>query len=122
MYVILDSDIAYNNFHTCMTLYISYQYTHLWLCLWYQNMGSRISQQIRHGRAPTKKIQELKRDFKRLRFDPSQRFTSKTIAQLAKGTDYAHAEKLLYWQAAFPSASSLLILDQYDLQVKAICF
>ena len=83
-----------------------------------KNMGSRISQQIRHGRAPKGKITELTHEFKRHQYPPHQRFTSKTISQLASGTDYAYAEKLLYWRAAFPSNSSLLILDQFDLQVR----
>jgi hypothetical protein len=81
-------------------------------------MGSRISQQTRHGRSTSGKISELTREFKRLQFKASQRFTSKAISALAKGTDYAYAEKLLYWRAAFPSESSLLVLDQYDLQVR----
>jgi hypothetical protein len=62
-------------------------------------------------------INKLCREFERYQFEPPERFTSKTISQLAKGTDYAYAEKLLHWQAAFPSSSSLLVVDQYDLQV-----
>lgn len=83
-------------------------------------MGSRISQQIRHGRAPKRKISELTREFKRLQLPPSERFTAKSISKVASGTDYAYAEKLLYWRAAFPAASSMLVLDQYDLQVQPV--
>ena len=90
-----------------------------------QNLGSRLSMQLRRGHTTKKKTQLLIQEFKKYQYEPPQRFTSKTIAELAggelgRGTDYAYAEKLLTWNAAFPSLSSLLVLDQFDLQV-SVC-
>ena len=82
-----------------------------------KNMGSRISQQTRHGRAAIGKVNDLIHEFKRYQYASSERFDDKAISRIAHGTDYAYAEKLLYWKAVFPSPSSLLIVDQHDLQV-----
>lgn len=83
-------------------------------------MGARIGMSLRRGHSTDGKIAGMVREFKRYQYPPSKRFSAQAIAQLAQGTDYAYAEKLLTWKAAFPSTSSLFVFDQSDLQVNKL--
>lgn len=76
-----------------------------------------MSQQTRYGRSAKSQLSSIRSQFRRLQFPPEDRFGPRALLRLAKGTDYAYGEKLLYWRAAFPSPESLLLLDQFDLQV-----
>lgn len=76
-----------------------------------------MSQQTRNGASAKSMLASIRSQFKRLQYPPQTRFSPKALQRLAKGTEYTYGEKLLHWRAAFPSPESMLLLDQFDLQV-----
>ena len=62
-------------------------------------------------------LRSVSSQFQHLQFSPVDRFSEAALSRIATGTDYAYAEKILHWRAAFPEPDKLYLLDQYDLQV-----